>query len=235
MRVAIVLFVLAITASAQAQAFDDPGHVRFDLTAGTTFPLHLGAQGVLELPYRIQIAAEIGWMPPAYLDAINAVSTSAGWYSTTDASLISAALDNALVARLAVGWRPFPSEGFEVRAGYTGAFLGGGLSGADAIQAATGRDVSGSGREIPLQATAHGFHVSLGWAWTIERVVVIRVELAYYQMVYTHTWIATQGSNARQEQVLTDASHALDTYLNGLLTTYVKTPTLSLWVGYRFE
>jgi hypothetical protein len=190
---------------------------------------------VIELPYRIQIAPEIGWMPGGYLDAINAVATGAGWYSSTDAALIRAALENALVVRLAIGWRPFPSEGFEIRVGYTGAFLGGGLSGAEAIEAATGRDVSSSGHEIPLQATAHGFQVSLGWAWTIERVVVVRVELAYFQLVYTNTWIAAEGSTPRQEQLLTETSRALDTYLNGLLTTYVKTPTLSLWVGYRFE
>jgi hypothetical protein len=222
----------ALEASDRALRNEDE-RIRFDLTAGTTAPLHLGLQGVLELPYRIQLAAEIGWMPPGYLELINAVSTGAGWYDQTTASLVSAALENALVLRIAVGFRPFPSEGFEIRAGYTAAMLGGGLSAAEAIEAVTGRDPRAAGTEIPLQATAHGFQIDLSWAFFIERLVLVRFTVSYFQMVYAHTWIAVTPE--RGEMAVRAASEALDVYLNDVLSTYVKTPTLSVFIGYRFE
>lgn len=242
MRLAWLLSVLLVPALTHAQdapgetpspARDEDERIRFDLTAGTVVPLHVGIQGVLELPYRIQLAGEVGWMPAGYLDLVNAVCTGFGWYDATTASLISAALGNALVMRAAVGWRPFPSEGFEVRAGYTAALLGGGLSGAEAIESVTGRDVRSAGTEIPLQATAHGFQIALSWAFFIERLVLVRFELSYVQIFYTHAWIALDPS--RGSAAVGAASQALDVYLNDTLTTYVKTPTLSVFVGYRFE
>lgn len=212
---------------------DEDERVRFDLSAGTALPLHLGVEGVLELPYRIQIAGEIGWMPPGYVDLVNAVCTGFGWYDPTTASLIRAALEDALVLRIGVGFRPFPHEGFEIRAGYTAAILGGGLSAAEAIEATTGRDVRAAGTEVPLQATVHGLQIVLAWAFFIERVFLLRFELAYFQVFYAHTWIAVDP--ARGGTAVEAASAALDTYLNDTLSTYVKTPTLSVFVGYRFE
>jgi len=136
-------------------------------------------------------------MPPGYLDLINAVSTGAGWYDQTPASLVSAALENAPALRIAVGFRPFPSEGFEIRAGYTAAMLGGCLSAAEAIEAVTGRDARAAGSEIPLQATAHGFQIDLSWAFFIERLVLVRFTVSYFQLVYAHTWIAVTPAGAR--------------------------------------
>lgn len=207
--------------------------VRFDLAAGTALPVHLGVQGLLELPYRIQLAAEVGWLPSSYVELINEVCTGFGWYDDATASLIGAALENALVLRVAAGWRPFPAEGFEVRVGYTTALLGGGLSATEAVEAVTGRDLRASGAEVPLQATAHAFQVALSWAFFIERVVLLRVELSYFQIFYTDAWIALDPT--RGDAAIAGASEALGTYLNDVLGTYAKTPTLSVFAGYRFE
>jgi hypothetical protein len=64
-------------------------------------------------------------------------------------------------------------------------------------------------------------------------VVMVRAEISYFQLVYSHTWIAT--TPARGAMAVEQASAALDAYLDDIVSTYVKTPTLSLFVGYRFE
>ncbi len=92
----------------------------------------------LELPYRILVGLEVGYMPRAYADTINSVCTGFGWYNGQTASLISAAIGDALALRPSIGFRPFPREGFEVVVGYTLAVLGGGLSSAEIIQSASG-------------------------------------------------------------------------------------------------
>jgi hypothetical protein len=224
-------------AATEADAGTEPApereRVRFDLAAGTALPVHLGVQALLELPHRIQLAAEVGWMPRSYVELINEVCTGFGWYDDATAALIGAALDNALVLRAAAGWRPFPSEGFEVRVGYTAALLGGGLSATEAVEAVTGRELRTSGTEVPLQATAHAFQVALSWAFFIERAVLLRLEVSYFQIFYTDAWIALDPS--RGDAAIAAASEALGTYLDDVLGTFAKTPTLSAFVGYRFE
>ena len=50
----------------------------FDLALGTAFPLGLGPQLGLELPARILLSVELGWMPAAYGSAVVGIIEACG-------------------------------------------------------------------------------------------------------------------------------------------------------------
>ncbi len=203
--------------------------IAFDLTAGTHFPVSLGADAHLEIPYRILFALHLGWMPPAYVDVINGVSTAAGWYDPQVATLVSAALEGAFVMRLAVGFRPLEDEGFEIHAGYSLIAAGGSVTSAEAVQAATGQQVDRDGtRAVPVRATLHALHATVGWRFVIEDHFVIRAQIGWVHTVYSETVIDV-GRDRPGGPV--DQAEA---YLDGILQTYAFSPEVRLAAGYRF-
>ena len=215
-----------------AQGFGEPGNIHFDIGFGTAFPVHVGAQLTLELPYRLQLQAEVGYMPREYLDAVNEFCVAVGCYDDLEAELISAAFGDALVLRGGLGWRPLPAEGFEFGAGYTAALLGGGLSRAEAVEAATDTTFDRrTTQEIPLRATMHGFQITLGWRVVLHRWLVLRTQLAYFHVVASDTWIDLDPD--RNGMVVDQASRLLDDYLEYYVTTYFHTAVLTLTLNFR--
>lgn len=222
----------AALSPAPAEEMTDVSGVAFDLLVGTHFPVSIGADAQLELPLRILLRLHFGWMPPAYIDAINGVATGFNWYNTATANLVSAAVDHAFVFRSGLGFRPFPGEGFELSAGYTMVMGGGSLTSAEVIEAASGAPLLlSSTAELPMSTTLHAFHAEVNWRWVIEEHWVIVVGVGYVHTLAADTRIEAPASSIAR---VSDAFTQAEVYLDDILTTYGIAPVVKLRTGFRF-
>lgn len=209
--------------------------VLFDLGAGTYLPLMMGISATVQIPYRIVLQAELGFMPRAYTNMINSILVGVSAYDETTASLIDAALGNSMVVRLSAGFKPFRKAGLEIFGGYTLAALGGGLSGVQAIEIVTGRDLPDeAGQEIPMHTVLHSLHLGVGWRFLIKKHFVFRPSIWYMQAIASSSGIDIQARPRVVQQAVDQANTELNQYLNGIYTDYVKVPLIGLWGAYRF-
>lgn len=232
---------LALLAPCTASAVPTPPptdggwHVGADVL--TEFPLMVGVGVHLETPNRFRFHSSIGVMPSSYLDSLNAVATTVGWYDEFSADLIKAALEDALVWRLRAGWRPLPSQGLYGLAGYTLATLGGGLTGAELISVASGRDlpdgVEGT-RRFDLGATVHLLDLEIGWEFIYDALVLrTAVGAAFSVHASSDVEAGWDVPPARQPAVDRFAIATQD-WLDGLLEDDLHGVTASVAVGWRF-
>ena len=205
----------------------------------TAFPTDVGIRGVFEGPGRLRLVGSAGLMPSGYLGAINDVATGAGWYTSTDAEIIEVALEDALVLRAHLGWRPLPRQGFQFQVGYSWVGLGGGFTGSEIIEATTGYDLSafaGDKYSFAASAALHRVEASLGWEHPLYRGLFLRWDLgASYSFAATAHVEREFDSNVLVEAVLDRAEEAAEDELVTILEQYVHTPILGLGVGWRFE
>ena len=214
---------------------EEPTGPFFDLTADTVVPLALGGGVSLEVPGRILLQGDLGWMPGGYGKAINGLVQSFGAYDPAVGALVSGALNGAFVARLSAGWRPFPSHGFEITGGYTYIGLSGSVNAADAATALgagaeagiVSRAITGP---IDLSSHLHNFHVALGWRWVAWDHLVIRANVGYLQTLASSSSVDIPG----HPDLTAMANPIVNDTLNGLYKKYVKLPFLGLSAGYRF-
>lgn len=206
-----------------------------DVGVGTVLPVYIGGQVVAELPHRVLVSGEVGWMPGPYVDLINATAKAFNAYDDVTADVIASAIQNSLVLRPSVGWRPFRKSGFEVMGGYTLVLLGGSVSAVEAIEAATGQatGVQG-GAQIPMSSSIHAFHLTVGWSWVLDEHWVLRGTVGYLHIFASSTSLDVTSNRAQVQEAYDALEAALDAYLNDIFTSYVKTPTLGLTVNYRF-
>jgi hypothetical protein len=214
--------------------------VAWDIGLATAFPVMvLGVESVLELPYGFQLRADVGWLGTPYVEAIDSTLLALGAYgsgSTAEATseLIRAALRNSLTGRVGVGIRPIPSSGFELFGGYTFDALGGSLGPKAAIEAVTGQSFPNDSvaLEARIRSALHSVHVGVGWRWVIEESVVIRASLEYLQTLASSTEVWLDGPKG--QRAVPPISEATNAYLNGIFTTWVKAPVVSVSAGFRF-
>jgi hypothetical protein len=210
-----------------------------NLEVYTSFPTDVGLRGTLEGPGRVRITGSAGLLPRPYLGLINDTATSAGWYTEEDATLIDAALREAVVLRAHLGWRPFRDLGFQFELGYGRIGLGGGLTGAEVIEAYTGydlEDVMGKGYELTAAADMHRLDLSVGWEHVIARHFLIRWDVG-------GSW--TFDAKAKVERdfdafwplddLIDDATDDVEDDLEATLERSVHTPIVALGVGWRFQ
>jgi hypothetical protein len=215
-----------------------PRSFQVDVGMATEFPISMGGYLGAELPGRLLLQVGAGVMPGAYSGAINGVLTSVGAYDGTVGTFIQNALSNAFVLRLSGGWRPFADHGFEILAGYTLMTLGGSTTEGDVIYAvlteagASQRVTAGSGATIPLSATLHNVHVTLGWRWLLaDDHLVIRASLSYLQCLAADVGVSLPSQGQAMETAVNQQLNAL---VAPYFTQYVKTPLVGLSAGYRF-
>lgn len=206
-----------------------------DLAVGTLFPLAIGPQLTLELPGRVMLQGDVGWMPPAYGSLVNRMVQRFGAYDEQFQSLIASAIEDALVARVTAGWRPFSQAGFEIFGGYTLVDLHGRAVPADVaavvagdFAAAVAESVVGDVVEIDSQL--HSFHVGLGWRWVALDHLVIRANLAYMQTVGSSSSVSVPAAPELERE----ATEIVDEELGEIYARYVKLPVAGLSAGYRF-
>ncbi len=207
----------------------------FDVMAGTVVPIAIGGLLSLELPGRILLQGELGWMPPAYGSAINGVVQGFGAYDASIRELVDGSLDDAFVGRLSGGWRPFPSAGFEIFAGYSYVGLSGdvspsavaGVVGGPFAQQVAARALS---EDVAIRSSLHNVHVGLGWRWVAFDHLAIRLTAAYMQTLGSSTSIETP----EQPAAAAIANPVIDAEMSEIYADYVKLPLVGLHAGYRF-
>lgn len=203
--------------------------VAFDLSVGTHLPLSIGVDAQLELPLRFLVSLHLGWMPPAYVEMINATATAFGWYNEPMADLLAAAIQRSFVLRASVGWRPFEHEGFMFLFGYTLVTIGGGVTSAQAVQAVTGYEMDPRhSTDIDIQTVLHALHASVGWQWLLADHFLIRTAVGYVHTILSET--STDAGAAAEMLPMEEAERLVD----DVLQTHALSPEVHLTAGYRF-
>lgn len=211
----------------------------FDVALVTEAPIMMGGQATFEMPYRFLLQGEVGVVPGFFVDAVDGALKNAGAYDDATSQVVRGGLRNSLIVRLSGGWRPFPDHGFEILGGYTMTSLGAGVSGKQAVEAASGISIPA---EIPdgdvvIHSTIHSVHVSLGWRWVIANHFLIRASVGYMQGVASSSHLevpASLSQNPTTAAYVSQANTAVDSFLDDKFKTYVKLPVLGLSMGYRF-
>lgn len=220
---------------AEQQRGDEPSSVAFDLAAETIVPLTIGGSASLEIPGRILLQGNLGWMPPGYGAAVSGLVEAFGGYDPGAGALVDAALDGAFVARVSAGWRPFSDYGFELTGGYTYVGLSGSLT-AGELATAIGGNVAAAYAASPFEADIavrselHNFHVAIGWRWVAWEHLVIRATLGYLQTLAASSEVEISG----HDELAAQATETADPLLADVYESYVKLPYLGIGAGYRF-
>ena len=206
-----------------------------DIALSTLVPISVGGQATLEIPGRILLQLDAGYMPQAYGSAINDMMQSFGVYDTSVAAIIDSALDGATVVRASLGWRPFESAGLELWGGYTSASLSGSVSPQDVGSVVGGQfasDVAAAliDGDITLSSQLHNIHAAIGWRWLLFDHLALRASVGYMQTLASSSSIEIPGQDSAAQL----ATPHLDEALGDVYANYVKLPTLGLSAGYRF-
>ena len=240
-----LLTLLSLFALSEAPAYASealeakrPPPITFAAEVMTDFPLQVGAGARVELPYGLRVHTSLGLMPGPYLDTINALCTGMGWYDQLTADLIRAALEDSLIWRIRAAWRPLDELGFYVGAGYSLAALGGGLSGAELVAAASGATLSDQieGKlNFETAATVHMLDAEIGWELLFFDHLLLRIALGGSFTLDAQSALEPGWEVSRLAQPKVDAlALAGEVYLDDIMTRYVHTLTLSLALGWQF-
>lgn len=225
----------------QPEAPRKGGDTHFDLGFGTEAPISVGGVATLEVPGRILFQLGLGFMPHGYVNAVDGFLTAVKAYDANVSGLVRSSLGNSFVLRASGGFRPFPSAGLEIMGGYTLMTMGGSATAADLINAVliesgSAQRVPTGGAlaaEIPLNATLHNVHVSLGWRWLMANDhLVIRASISYLQTLASNVGVDLSNTQAASQQVA--VNDALNAAVGPYFTKYAKAPTLGLSAAYRF-
>lgn len=219
-----------------------PAHTgAIDVGVGTYFPVSVTAEATLELPYRILVQGDLGWMPSPYSNAIIDVIGDLGAITSTEENLIKLAIKNSLVTRVAAGWRPFPKLGLELLVGYTLVAVGGDVSGSDVITAylesrgSTERVPADASRSVPLSSTLHNIQATVGWRFLLlGDKLVLRTSLSYLQCLASSTGVDLAGGRAVEQAAIAKINTQIEGTLDSYYKEYVKVPVLGVTLAYRF-
>jgi hypothetical protein len=239
-RVGAVLALLLAAADADA----DDGDTKPAMTVGaaTQVPAFVGVEGTLELrPSRILLQADVGYMPKTYSDAIIDVLEQFHAIDGPEDALLKTAIQSSFVMRLAAGWRPFASRGFEVLAGYMLVTAGGGVTTSGVVNtflASKGAPIQappGPGFDVPLQTTLHTIELTFAWRFLLlDGHLAIVPSLSYLQCVASSTSVTLDAVDPIQRTALSGANGAIQGYLDPYYRTYVKIPVVGLTMAYGF-
>ncbi len=247
MRATVTILLLLLLATAPSPAAAGSGwHVAAE--ALTEVPVHMGARLAIEAPYRIRIDSSIGYFPSFYLDAMNEILKAAPQYNEDVATLVKVGLDNSLIWRTHIGWRPFSGAGFYFSTGYGLVTFGGDAGGEELLIAATELEIVDSKNQPPpegslpdkrgydIVSTLHMIDAEVGWEWVLAERLTLRAAVGG-----AFTLGATTDISPRFNVRLPTAKAAIDEFtsqagaaLNDMYTTFVHTPVVSLSLGYRF-
>lgn len=209
-----------------------------DVGLGTEVPISVGGVVTAEVPGRVLLQLGLGFMPHGYAYGIDSLLTAVGAYDQTVSQLIRGSLGNSFVLKASAGWRPFEGHGLEILGGYTLVTMGGSTTTADVINAglaesgSSQRVGSAMSQDIPVAATMHNVHVSLGWRWLLaDDHMVVRASLTYLQCLGSGMSVSLPASGQSMEA---SVNQALNAFVGPYFTKYGKAPTLGLSAAYRF-
>lgn len=234
---ATFLFLVLSAPTAGTPALDaEPREYALDVGLSTAVPVHLGGQVQLDLPYRLLLRLELGWMPPSYVDLINAGAQAFNAYGDQTAELIRDGIRNSLITRVSVGGRPF--RNIEVSGGYTLATLGGSAATVEVVEAIFEREIDTAFFQdvgaVDLESTIHALHIDVGYRWELDDHWLIRGSLGYIHVVSSSSSALVTTADSGRLASTTVSSPELEAYLDDLYTTYVRSPVLTVSAAYRF-
>lgn len=218
-----------------------PSETHFDLGIGTEAPISVGGVATLEVPHRILFQVNAGILPKGYADAIDGFLTGVGAYDATVSSMVRGSISNSFVFRGSLGLRPFEGHGFEILGGYTLITAGGSVATTDVLNAILAESGSalqapaGLGEDIPISATLHNFHASIGWRWLLaDDHLVIRASLSYLQTVAANVQVKVPSTATALVPYEGQINETVNSYLSPYFAKYAKAPTLGLSAAVRF-
>lgn len=228
----VVILVLALAAAPRAEARS--WHLTAE--AATDFPVSLGGRLLLEMPGRIRLSTALGYLPQAYVDAVDAIVVHAGGHDEAQGDLIRSAIGSSLVWRTHLGWRPFPRHGFYFEVGYGLVALGGNGSSEALIAMATGQPPPAGEvvRDYSVRTMMHMIDAEMGWEWQVlRRHLSFRLALGFTATLTASSRIKTSFRPLNPAAVDLFTRMA-EIYLDRTLETYVMTPVVTFGIGYRF-
>jgi hypothetical protein len=201
--------------------------------AGTDVPLSVGGRLSLEAPYGVRASTSLGVMPDPYVDLVNAVIVAADGYDERTAELVADTMENAMVWRLQLGWRPFRRWGFYVDAGYSLVSLSGDVNVSELAILALGDTPPGSDilQSFGIRSTLHLAVAELGYEWVVFDRLVIRAAAGFAGAIDSSTEIEAKGEAS--EPLVGLAQRAAERF-DDRYTSYLYTPTVTFQLGYRF-
>ena len=200
-----------------------------DVSAGTSVPISAGAALQVEAPPRLLGQVELGGLPGAYVDLQNLLLRGGG---DPSAAIARGASRRAFVVRAALGVRPLRRRGLELRGGYTGALLGQDATTLETIGAAADADLQAADRDVLVQSTLHGIHADVGWRWVVRGHILVRAALGYVHSLGARLHLVPDPKASEEETRRVDV--ALGDVADAAATTAVRSPLLTLHLGYRF-
>ncbi|MFT5681265.1 MAG: hypothetical protein ACI8RZ_002171 [Myxococcota bacterium] len=228
---------------ASALAGDDTHSV--DAYIGTDFPIMVGAGATYEHPTRLRLDVNGGFMPGPYVDAINWGLTTFDIYSDTVADIIDAVLKNALVGRVELGYRPFPTRGWTVSAGYQHLRVFGNT--ADLTDFADGVDEDALAQvqeftgDLLIDVAVHQVTGEIGYERALfpkkfDEHLRIRGTFGFSYTLKANTVADTTNdpTNPPQEEATAIVLQEAEAYLDDIFEDYVHIPMVGLAAGYRF-
>jgi hypothetical protein len=206
---------------------------------GTDFPIDAGGRISAEAPFRLRASTALGYLPGSYVDVINTWMVQTGAYSEDTATLVRQAVQNSLVWRTHVGFRPFPKLGLYADAGYTFIGLGGGASAGQVIAALTGATLPPGGPMDPstqtfsLTSTVHLLDVEIGWQFLLMEHLVLRAAVGG-----AFAFAESTKLTPNFQPLSPDAMRAFMDYAEGRIDATIaqfKAPVATVSVGYEWQ
>jgi len=235
----MVSWVAVLFAAPTDARADDATAPRWRTAVGvaTDFPVDVGARLDVETPFRLRLNTTLGFLPKAYVGAMNGVLEGFGAYDASTGDLIESTIQSSLVWRTHVGYRPFPKLGFYFDVGYGLVALGGNASTAALLEGVTGKtlppqDANGT-ETFSAKATLHMLDVEVGWTFALAEHWQLRTALGGAFTLGSSTTITPQFT-PRAPALVASFAQAADDYLDTTFRDYVLTPVVSVGVAYTF-
>ena len=227
----------------QALAQDPPSAWKLRAELLTDAPVHGGVAALVEGPHRLRLRTSLGWLPTPYVNLINeVVQAFDDTYTDANAQLVSDTLQNSLVWRTHLGWRPFEGHGFYVHLGYSFVGLGGGTTAQALVEGITGVPIptgpNNSRFKLDLTTTAalHMADLELGWEWELWDHLTLRVGLggSYTFASTANITSSFQGTTPPVQQAVDALEQGGEDYLNDTFRAYVHPPSLVTALGWQW-
>ncbi|MEL6343494.1 MAG: hypothetical protein AAFV53_10195 [Myxococcota bacterium] len=228
MKRTLAVWMVGASAMGGVAQAGDFGHL--DIYGTTRFPLTAGVGARVEVPMRLQFSAAGGMVPDAYSNAL--ASTVTGL--TGGEEIVGAAVD-VMLARtnyihLGAGWRPFRRAGLVFAGGVQRLRLGGSVADINI----EGIDLT----EIPeaeqtaIRSTLNMVTAEMRYDAAIADRLVVSVSAGWMQTVNAQTSISVPDDLYTDD--VAEAASLASAQIDTLYSTYFRSPTLGVAVGYRF-
>ncbi|HEX4419058.1 MAG TPA: hypothetical protein VH165_14200 [Kofleriaceae bacterium] len=230
-----VLHAFGATTLAVLHAFDG---TTLEFFTGLNAPLELAAGVELVLPWRIRLGTSLGVLPRSVERAANTQLVEHGAYARSLGDLVDASMDQVLLWNAHLAVQPWKRHGFLATVGYGTVSIHGSatvLQATDALGMMIPDCVPVGDARLDLRSRLHLFDAELGWEWRWHRHWSLRVDLGAAITLSARTRVTVQPAidDTILHDFLPDLTSRVEAKLDHEYTTYVKTPLLAAFIGYR--